>query len=183
MNDDRIANTPGGEQMLIGAIVFGVAFATYQGLKYELGNFGTVIITLAMAIGAAMIGRGLYQWKYADRSAFEAKRHTQHLYIDIPLRDQDLTLLHKIEDALIERIRGSKSVSIELHSVDAANDMGTIHLIGREADAMFAFTYSALAPFALPDGLRIFPRQGMPIDTEIHGKRVMVSLLSVELTR
>ena len=183
MNNDRIANTPGGERMLGGGIVFGLAFLAYQGLKYELGDIGTVIILFAMVMGAVQFGRGLYQWKYADRKAFEAQRHTQHLYIDIPLRDQDLTLLHEVEDAVIERIRDSKSVSIELHSVDTANDMGTIHLIGREADAMFAFVYSAIAPYALPDGLRIFPRQGQAIDTEIHGKRVMMSLPSLEVAR
>lgn len=169
--------------MLVGAILFALGFFAYHGLKYQLGVFGSYLLIAIMLVGAIQIGRGLFQWKYADRKSFAKERKSQNLFVDIPLRDQDLTLLHEVEDALIEKIRDSSTLKIELHSVDTANSMGTIHLIGLEADAMFAHIYSSLAPFALPGGLRLFPKPGQDIDTEIHGKRVLVNLPSTELAR
>jgi len=144
MNNDRISNTPGGEQMLMGGIVFGLSLLCYQAFQYSLGTLGQ---------------------------------------LDIPIREGNYEILHEIEDALIEFIRNSKSVEIDLHSIDKANNMGTINLRGRDADAMFAHVYATLARFATPNGLHLFPKPGHAIDTEIHGKRLLMDLPSLEITR
>ncbi|MGI9351231.1 MAG: hypothetical protein ACR2O3_06690 [Rhizobiaceae bacterium] len=181
MNNDRISNTPGGEHMLFGGITFGLALIAYQGLRYELGAFGQYILLGIMAFGAIQLGRGLFEWKYGDRDKFVQSKTGENLLVDIPLKNQELMVLHKIEDALIELIAGSRSVKIELHSVDKANNMGTIHLCGEQADAMFAHVYATLARFALPNGLHLFPKPGAPIDTEIRGKRLLIDLPGTEV--
>lgn len=174
MNNDRIANTPGGERMLFGAIVFAFAFMAWHGLRYELGTFGHGFLLVLMGVGVFQLGRGLIKWKYTDRETFAAEKPLENLFIDVPLSGQGMQALYKIEDALIELIRVSKSVSIHLHSIDTANNVGTIHLTGRDADAMFAHVYATLAPFAKMGGLNLFPAQGQALDTEIHGKRAML---------
>ena len=183
MNNDRISNTPGGEQMLMGGIVFGLSLLCYQAFQYSLGTLGQLVLLAAMMFGAAQLGRGIWAWKYADRKTFAEQRHTQNLLVDIPIREGNYEILHEIEDALIEFIRNSKSVEIDLHSIDKANNMGTINLRGRDADAMFAHVYATLARFATPNGLHLFPKPGHAIDTEIHGKRLLMDLPSLEITR
>ena len=59
--------------------------------------------------------------------------------------------------------------------------MGTIHLSGREADAIFTHVYATLARFALPNGIHLFPKPGQPIDTAIHGKRVLLDMPKTEV--
>ena len=181
MNNDRISNTPGGERMLYGGIAFALALVAYQGLRYELGAFGQFVLIGFMAFGAVQFGRGVFEWKYGDRERFARLKTGENLFVDIPLKNRELTLLHKIEDALIELIAGSKNVKIELHSVDKANNMGTIHLRGEQADAMFAHVHATLARFALPNGLHLFPKPGAPIDTEIRGKRLLLDLPGTEV--
>lgn len=176
MNNDRISNTPGGERILFGAVAFGFSLAIYAGLRYELGTFGAILVFSFMAIGAVQLVRGLFEWKYADRRAFANSRRKQSLLIDVPINGDDKRALHAIEDALIDLIRVSKTVDIEMHSIDTANSVGTIHLVGANADAMFAHVYSTLARFAKPSGLNLFPPQGQDIDTETHGKRVFIVL-------
>lgn len=183
MNNDRISNTPGGEQMLMGGIVFGLALLCYQAFEYSLGDLGKLVLLAAMMFGAAQLGRGIWAWKYSDRKTFAEERLRQNLFVDIPIREGNYEILHEIEDALIELIRNSKSVEIDLHSIDKANNMGTINLHGRDADAMFAHVYATLAKFAMPNGLHLFPKPGHPIDTEIHGKRLLMDLPSLEITR
>ena len=176
MNKDRISRTPGGTNILIGVIALVLAYFAWQGLRYELGQFGTLVLGITTAFGLGHLAFGLYRWKYTDRRAFAREMASENLLIDIPLQDRTIDILHRIEDALIELIRNTKAVAIEMHSVDVANNMGTIHLKGQQADAMFAFVYQTLGRFAVPGGLHLFPKPGMPIDTEIHGKRLLVDL-------
>lgn len=176
MNNDRIANTPGGERMLFGAVVLGFSFVAWHGLRYELGNFGHWLLMALIGVGAIQFVRGVIDWKYVSRDEFLASRAKENLYVDVPLTGQTMDILHSIEDALIELVRNSKSVEIEVQSIDSANNMGTVHLTGRNADAMYAFVYSTLSRFATRDGLHLFPNPGMPIDTEIHGKRLLIDL-------
>ena len=174
MNNDRISNTPGGERMLFGSIALALGAFGYAGLRYELGVVGKAFVLLIMIVGGVQLIRGLVEWKYTDPKAFAADKPLENLFVDVPLAGHGLQMLHLIEDALIELIRVSKSVSIQLHSIDTANKVGTIHLTGRSADAMFAHVYATLSHFAKPGGLNLFPPQGQPLDTAIHGKRVMV---------
>ena len=183
MNNDRISKTPGGEQMLMGGIVFGLSLLCYQAFEYSLGDFGKLVLLAVMMFGAAQLGRGIWAWKYTDRKVFDAERARENLYVDIPIREKNYEILHEIEDALIELIRISKSVEIDLHSIDKANNIGTINLHGRNADAMFAYVYETLGRFATPKGLHLFPKPGHPIDAEIHGKRLLMDLPSLELAR
>ena len=181
MNKDRIARTPGGEQMLAGAVVFAIAFLAYHGLKYQIGNLGTLVLAAVMMMGAIQMGRGLYMWKYGDHKAFAENLTRENLFVDVPLKDMQVATLHQIEDALIELVRNSKRIHIDVHSVDTANNMGTIHLSGREADAMFTHVYATLARFALPNGVHLFPKPGQPVDTAIHGKRVLLDMPKTEV--
>ncbi len=174
MNNDRISNTPGGERMLLGGIVFGLALAGYAGLQYELGFVGRIITFGAMAFGLVQLVHGVIEWKYTDPAKFAADKPLENLFVDVPLAGRGLEALHAVEDALIDLIRVSKSTAIHLHSIDTANNVGIIHLTGRSADAMFTHIFSTLATFAKPDGLKLFPPAGQQIDTELHGKRVML---------
>ncbi len=183
MNNDRISKTPGGEQMLSGAIIFGFGAVLYSSLEYQVGDITKYILLAGMMYGAVLLGRGVWAWKYTDRKVFDAERTRQNLFIDVPIREGNYKILHEIEDALIELIRNSKSVEIDLHSIDKANNMGSINLHGRDADAMFSHIYAILAPFATSNGLHLFPKPGQPIDTEIHGKRLLIDLPSLEITR
>ena len=183
MNNDRISRTPGGEQMLSGALMFGFGAVLYTSLEYQVGDITKYIFLAGMIYGAVLFGRGIWAWKYMDRKTFAEKQFTQNLLVDIPIREGNYEILHEIEDALIALIRHSKSVEIDLHSIDKANNMGTINLHGRDADAMFAHVYATLAKFAMPNGLHLFPKPGHPIDTEIHGKRLLMDLPSLEITR
>lgn len=183
MNNDRISRTPGGEQMLSGAIIFGFGAVLYTSLEYQVGDITKYIFLAGMAYGGVLLARGIWAWKYTDRTEFDALRSRQNLFIDIPIREGNYEILHEVEDALIEFIRNSKSVEIDLHSIDKANNMGTINLHGRDADAMFAHVYSTLAKFTTPNGLHLFPKPGSPIDTEVHGKRLLMDLPSLEITR
>ena len=181
MNKDRIAKTPGGEQMLAGALVFAISFLAYHGLKYQLGAFGTLFLGACMLFGAIKLGRGLFFWKYGDHTAFAESLQKENLFVDVPLKEMEVSTLHTIEDALIELVRNSKKIRIDVHSVDTANNMGTIHLSGREADAIFTHVYATLARFALPNGIHLFPKPGQPIDTAIHGKRVLLDMPKTEV--
>ncbi|MEM7289986.1 MAG: hypothetical protein AAF412_06405 [Pseudomonadota bacterium] len=181
MNKDRISTTPGGERMLIGGIAFGLAFLGFHGLRYQLGDVGTLAIFAVMTYGAIQFGRGVFDWKYADRKKFAAQLNEEHLFVDVPLKDLEISTLHRIEDALFELIRSSKTIEINLHSVDKANNIGTIHLSGKQADAMYVQIYATLARFALPNGIHLFPKSGRPIDTEIHGKRVLLDMPKTEV--
>ena len=183
MNNDRISKTPGGEQMLYGVIICGLGALLYSAFEYQLGNITRYILLGGILYGAVLFGRGVYAWKYTDPKAYAAERNRENLLVDVPIREQDYKILHEIEDALIELIRNSKSVEIDLHSIDKANNMGTINLHGQNADAMFAHVYATLSRFALPNGLHLFPKPGQPIDTEIHGKRLLMDLPSLEITR
>ena len=183
MNNDRISRTPGGEQMLSGALMFGFGAVLYTSLEYQVGDITKYIFLAGMIYGAVLFGRGIWAWKYTDRAEFDAMRSRQNLFVDIPIREGNYEILHEVEDALIEFIRTSKSVEIDLHSIDKANNMGTIILHGRDADAMFAYVYSTLAKFTTPNGLHLFPKPGSPIDTEVHGKRLLMDLPSLEITR
>ncbi len=180
-NKDRISRTPGGEQMLAGVLVFGFGLLAYQGLQYQLGNIGTLVLLVVMGYGAVLLGRGIYLWKYSDHAAFAEGLRKENLFVDVPLKNLEVSILHVIEDALIDLVRTSKSIRIDIHSVDTANNMGTIHLSGREADAMFAHIYSTLARFALPNGIHLFPKPGQPIDAAIHGKRVLLDMPKTEV--
>ncbi len=174
MNNDCISNTPGGEHILLGGIVLGLSVAVWFGLQYQLGTIGKLGIAGISMFGAVQLGRGLYRWKYTDRKTFRDTRKKQNLLIDIPITETDKRALHAVEDALIELIRVSKTVDIEMHSIDTANNVGTIRLVGGNADAMFAHVYATLARFAKSGGMNLFPPQGQDIDTETHGKRVML---------
>ena len=176
MNNDRISNTPGGDRMLLGAVVLGFAYFAWLGLRYELGAVGSVILFGVMAYGAVQLFRGVWAWKYTDRQAFEAARAKENLLIDVPLINGNRDPLNAIEDALLALIENSPGIDIEMQSIDWANEMGTIHLQGRNADAMYSHIFSTLARFVGPSALVLFPNPGMPIDTEIHGKRLMVGL-------
>ena len=168
--------------MLSGAIIFGFGALLYQAYQYELGGFLKYTLLAGMLYGAVLLGRGVYSWKYTDRKTFDAERTRENLYVDVPIREKNYEILREIEDALIELIRTSKSVEIDLHSIDKANNMGTINLHGRDADAMFAHIYATLARFATPNGLHLFPKPGHPIDAEIHGKRLLMDLPSLEIS-
>ncbi|MEM7216554.1 MAG: hypothetical protein AAF423_13525 [Pseudomonadota bacterium] len=181
MNNDRISNTPGGERMLVGALVFLFGLLFYQAYQYRIGDIGQLIVIAVILFGAVQFGRGIFAWKYADRKAFAANKLRENLFVDVPIKNKELSVLYAIEDALIELIKSSKTVQIEMQSVDTANNMGTIHLSGQQADAMFAQTYLTLARFALPNGLHLFPRPGRPIDPEIQGKRLLLDLPATEV--
>ncbi len=176
MNDDQISNTPGGERMLLGGIVLGFTYVAWHGLRYELGTTGKTVVCALAAYGVFQLFRGVVAWKYTDRRAFEAAREKEHLLIDVPLIEGNRDALNAIEDALVELIENSKNIDIEMQSIDWANEMGTIHLRGKSADAIYMQVYATLAKFAGHDGLVLFPKPGQPIDTEIHGKRLMVGL-------
>lgn len=176
MNNDQISNTPGGDRMLLGGIVLGFAYIAWHGLRYELGLFGKAVIFAIMAYGVFQLFRGVVAWKYTDRRTFEAAREKEHLLIDVPLINGNRMALNAIEDALVELIENSSNIDIQMQSIDWANEMGTIHLCGENADALYSHVFSTLARFAGPTGLVLFPNPGMPIDTEIHGKRLMVGL-------
>ena len=177
MSKDRISNTPGGNLMLFGGVVFGFALIAYQAFRYELGDLGHLLFLAVMMFGAAQFGKGIWQWKYADRGAFQAALNNENLYVDLPLENRGLSVLHRVEDAMIELIRTSKSVQINLHSVDTANNIGTIHLSGKQADAIFAHIYGILTQFAFANGIHLYPKPGQPIDPEIKGKRVLLASL------
>lgn len=183
MNNDRISNTPGGERMLFGAIVLGFAFMAWQGLRYELGTFGHWFLVVLMGVGAVQFVRGVIDWKYTSRETFLATKAMENLFVDVPLTGQPADILHAIEDALIELIRNSSSVEIKMQSIDTANNMGTVHMTGRNADAMYMHVFATLSRFTTRDGLHLFPNPGQPIDTEIHGKRLLMDLPGKELNR
>lgn len=180
MNNDRIAQTPGGERMLIGGIALAIALSLWFGLQYHLGTIGKMVVFAALAIGVVQLGRGLFEWKYTERRAFASKRRKQNLLIDVPISGGNNRTFLAIEDALIDLIRNSKSVDIEMHRIDTANKVGTVHLTGSNADAMFAHVYATLARFTKTSGLNLFPSQGQDIDTEIYGKRVFLVLQEKE---
>jgi len=176
MNNDRISNTPGGEQMLAGAIIFFFGMMAYQAFRYQMGDWSQLIVFAVMFYGAVKFGHGLFRYKYADRKLFAFLRQREHLYIDVPLTDHDTDMLHRVEDAVLLQVGKSKRVKMYGHTIDTPNKVGTIHLYGGQADAMFAQTYAALAQFALPGGLHLFPKQGAPVDAAINGKRVLIDL-------
>ena len=177
MNNDRISNTPGGNLMLIGGLLFSFALIAYQAFRYELGDLGHLVFLAVMMFGAAQFGKGVWQWKYADRDAFLANRRNQNLFVDIPLEGRNTEILHQIEDALVEFIRTSKTIKINIHSVDTANNMGTIHLSGKEADAIFAQVFAILGYFAHAQSISLYPKPGQPADPELRGKRVLLASL------
>ena len=177
MNNDRIANTPGGEQMLVGAIALGLSLLVFVAYRYQLGDFVRLFVFGVMAFGAVQLVRGLWLYKYADRRAFAAELNNENLFVDLPLENSGLVMLHKIEDALIELIQDSKTLKINLHSVDTANNVGTIHLSGKQADAIFAQIYATLARFAVPNGIHLYPKPGQPVDPEIRGKRALLAAI------
>ncbi|KAG1702683.1 Methylcrotonoyl-CoA carboxylase subunit alpha, mitochondrial [Nymphon striatum] len=144
--------------MLSGAIIFGLGVLLYSALEYQLGDITKYILLAGMVYGAVLLGRGAYAWKYTDRQTFDAERRHENLFVDVPIREQNYKILHEIEDALIEHIRNSKSVEIDLHSIDKANNMGTINLHGKDADAMFAHIYATLARFASGDNTIMFSK-------------------------
>ena len=78
-------------------------------------------------------------------------------------------------------MRTSTAIKIDVHSVDTANNIGTIHLCGRSADAMYAHVYATLARFAPPGGIHLFPKPGRPIDTELNGKRILMDIPKMEV--
>ena len=183
MDLDHIFKTPGCDRLLAGAIIFGLGLLVYKAFEYQMGIFLEITCLLVMAYGAIKFGHGLFTWKYAHRDEFLGKRSKENLLVDIPLNGKDTSMLLTIEDALIEQVRNSNLLSHDGHSIDAPNEMGTIHLCGLQADAMFAQVYATLSRFALPNGLHLFPREGQPIDTVINGKRVLIDLPSLELSR
>ena len=174
MNNDRISRTPGGERILQGGITTVLALMVWLGLRFELGPYVKTIVFAVMAFGFVQLVRGVIDWKYTDKAEFLANQRKHNLLIDVPILENDKGDLHRIEDALIEQIRNAKTIEIEIHSIDTANNVGTVHLIGRNADAMFAQIYATLARFAKQGGLNLFPPQGQDIDPEIWGKRVYV---------
>ena len=176
MNNDFFSNTPGGERMLLGAVVLGFAYVAWLGLQYELGTFGSAILVGVMAYGVVQLFRGVWAWKYTDRQVFEAARAKENLLIDVPLIDGNRDPLNAIEDALADLIENSSNIDIEMQSIDWANEMGTIHLRDKNADAIYSHIFSTLARFVGPSAIVLFPNPGSPIDTEIHGKRLMVGL-------
>jgi len=176
MNNDRISNTPGGNRILAGIIIFAFGFLAYQAFKFQMGNWSQLIVFGVMFYGAAQIGRGLFQYKYADRQLFAFLRQREHLYIDVPLSEHGVAMLHTIEDAILLAVGKSKRIKMYGHTIDAPNKVGTIHLFGGQADAMFAQVYTVLAKFALSGGVHIFPHQGQPVDAAINGKRVLIDL-------
>lgn len=182
MNNDRISNTPGGEQMLAGAIIFLFALVSYYAFRYQMGDWSKLIIFAVMLYGAIKFGRGLFQYKYADRKLFAFLRQRQNLYIDVPLNEHDTSILHAIEDAVLLAVGKSKRIKMYGHTIDWPNTIGTIHLYGGQADAMFAQVYAVLAKFALPGGVHIFPKQGMDVDAAINGKRVLIDLPKREVS-
>lgn len=179
MNNDRIANTPGGERILIGMIVLGLSLLVFAAYRYQLSDLARMIIFGAMVYGAVQLIRGLWAYKYADRKAFAVERNNENLFVDLPLENNGPQVMHKIEDALIEVIRNSQTLKINLHSVDTINNIGTIHLSGKQADAIFSHVYSTLARFAIPEGIHLYPKPGQPIDPELRGKRVLLAALRV----
>lgn len=182
MNNDRISNTPGGERMLAGAIIFLFGLVAYHALRFQLGDISRLLLLGVMLYGAVQFGRGLFQYKYADREIFAFMRQRQNLYIDVPLRDHDISMLHRIEDAVLLAVGKSKRIKMYGHTIDTPNMIGTIHLYGGQADAMLAQVYSVLAKFALPGGVHLFPKQGMAVDTAINGKRVLMDLPKREVS-
>lgn len=183
MNNNRITKVPGGDAMLIGGAVLVFALLVFNAYQYRLGSIARLVLYAGMLWGGANFVRGAFRWKYTDRRTFAAGTNHENLFIDVPLNGVDVSMLHKIEDAVIDRVRQSNLIKHDGHSIDSPNAMGTIYLCGKQADAMFAQVYSALAKFAMPNGLHLFPLQGQPVDAAINGKRVLVDLPSVELSR
>lgn len=162
--------------MLLGGIVLGFTYIAWHGLRYELGPIGNMIFIALGGYGAVQLFRGVFAWKYTDRKAFDAAREKEHLLIDVPLIEGNRDTLNEIEDALVELLQSSKNIDIEMQSIDWANEMGTIHMRGKSADAIYLHIYATLTRFVGHDGLVLFPKPGRAIDTEIHGKRLMVGL-------
>lgn len=181
MNRDIISKTPGGERMLIGVILFVFGIILFKASEFQITLPIRMIFAAISLFGAIQFGRGVIAWKYSDRKAFAKDWQKQNLFVDVPIKNQELGILHSIEDALIELVRTSSTIQIEVHSVDTANNIGTIHLCGREADAMYAHIYATLARFALPGGVHLFPKPGRPIDTEINGKRILMDIAKMEV--
>jgi len=178
MTTSPISNTPGMSRIFVGVVIFGFSFLVFHAFRYQLGDMSRLILFAIMLYGAVQFGRGLFEWKYTDRKLFTFLRQRENLFIDVPLREHDASMLHKIEDEVLLKVGKSKRIKMHGHTIDAPNKMGTIHLYGGEADAMFAQVYSALSQHALPGGVHIFPKQGMPVDTAINGKRVLIDLQS-----
>ena len=181
MNNDRISKTPGGERMLVGVIVLCFGILVYSAARFHIANWIEYLLFAVIAYGAIQFVRGLFQWKYTDHGLFARLLQQQNLYIDIPLANSDVTTLHVVEDALIEALRNSRRVSIKGHTVDTVNNVGTIHLHGGQADAVFSQIFAVLGQFSLPGGLHIFPKQGQQIDTAINGKRVLMDMPKAEV--
>lgn len=176
MNNDPLSNTPGGNQIVAGVIIFVFGCVAYQAFRFQMGDLSKLILIAVMAYGAAKVGRGLYQYKYTDRKLFSFLRQRENLFIDVPLRDHDTGMLHAIEDAVLLSVGKSNRIKIYGHTIDAPNKIGTIHLYGGQADAMFAQVYATLAKFTVSGGVHIFPKQGQRIDAAIKGKRVLMDL-------
>ncbi len=181
MNRDIISKTPGGERILIGVILFVFGTLLFKATEFQVILPIRMVFAALAFFGIVQLGRGVIAWKYTDHKAFAENRSKQNLFVDVPIKNQEFGILHRIEDALIELVRTSKTVSIEVHSVDTANNIGTIHLCGKEADAMYVHVYATLARFALPNGIHLFPKPGQPIDTEINGKRVLMDIAKMEV--
>ena len=181
MNNDRIAKTPGGERMLAGIVILSFSILAYSAAKYRIGEWLEYILLGVMLFGAAQLIRGLVAWKYTDRGIFARLLQQQNLYIDVPLANQEVATLHAVEDALIEVLRNSRRVSVKGHTIDTINNVGTIHLHGGQADAVFMQIYATLARHSLPDGLHIFPKRGQAIDAAINGKRVLMDMPKAEV--
>lgn len=160
--------------MLGGLLALAFGLFMVEQLRYQSFIFARLPFAAFGAYGVFQFARGLVEWKYSNTALNEILNQPEYLFIDIPLIEGDLSGLHKVEDALIEHLRERKTITLEGHSVDRPNNIGTICLKGRQADAMFANVHNVLRVFAPTQQLTTFPKPGDAIDTEIGGKRIIM---------
>jgi hypothetical protein len=176
MHNDLIARIPGGDRMAGGAVLFAIGLVLFNYFEFQSLAFVRLPLAAVSAYGFFKFSQGLVEWKYSNSSLHTLLNQPEHLLIDIPLHGGDLTTLHAVEDVLIEFCRERKTVCVEGHTVDRPNDIGTIRLKGRQADAMFASVYRVLARFSLGGTVSVFPPAGEQPDPEIRGKRVLMNV-------
>ncbi len=183
MNRDIISRTPGGERMLVGAILFGFGLILFKATEFQFALPIRVIFAALGAFGLVQLARGVITWKYADRSAIDRSDALENLLIDVPLTVGDTGKLHRIEDALIDAFRSDNSVIINDHVIDRPNEIGTIHLSGRSSDELYRKVHAPLCRVTRQPDVPIFPKFGQRIDPEIGGKRVLLDVRKMELVQ
>ena len=181
MGKDIISRTPGGERILVGAILLLFGVVLFKATEFKLGLPIRMMFAAIGAFGVVQVVRGLITWKYADRNALEKLVLSENLLIDVPLKEGNPKHLHLIEDTLINALRTDGDVIINNHAMDRPNAVGTMYLSGESADELYRKVHAPLCRVTRQPNVPIFPKFGQRIDPEIGGKRVLLDVRTMEM--